>query len=179
MMSHIVILNGSPRAGGNTSQLIDAFAAGAAQTHTITQIHAATADVHPCSGCNYCYRNAAHECARKDGMQEIYAALSAAEILVVATPVYFYGVSAQLKCIIDRLHNPVRGNFKVKKLVLLAVGADEEPAVFDSLLTAYRAVLRYFSLVDGGTVLVPGVKEPGDIAGNPALEAARDLGAGL
>lgn len=112
-------------------------------------------------------------------MEDCYRQLSAADVIVIATPIYFYGVSSQLKCLIDRLHNPIRGSFKVKKLGLLAVCADKNETVFDSVITMYRSVLSYFSFEDGGMVNVCGVMEKGSIAGNPKLKAAEEMGRGI
>ena len=109
-------------------------------------------------------------------MQDIYEKFALAKVIVIATPVYFYGVSSQLKSIIDRLHNPIRNNFKVKKLVLLSVAADTIPTVFDSVKTMYDSVLKYFSLEDGGVITVFGVEKKGNIYGNNALKEAYELG---
>jgi multimeric flavodoxin WrbA len=112
-------------------------------------------------------------------MKGVYASLADADVIVAATPLYFYGVSSQLKSLIDRLHNPIRNSFKVKKLVLLAVGADTKKEVFDSLVTAYKAVLKYFSLENGGIITVNGMKNKGDIRKDAALDAARELASSL
>ena len=108
-------------------------------------------------------------------MVEIYQNLTDAQTIVIATPIYFYGVSAQLKCIFDRLYNPIRKNIKVKQLILLMVCADTIPNVFDSVITMYKLVLSYFSLTDGGIIKVSGIEKKGDIAGNPALAEAYKL----
>ena len=106
----------------------------------------------------------------------IYEKLKAADILVVASPVYFYGISAQLKAVIDRLHTPVRNGFPIKKLALLLVGAAELPELFDAIKLQYQLILNFFHLEDAGMVLVRGVKDKGDIKGNAALKEARALG---
>lgn len=112
-------------------------------------------------------------------MQEIYERLSDADVIVIATPIYFYGISSQLKCIIDRLHNPIRNSIKVKELVLLAVCADTFPSTFDSVKAMYFSILSYFSLKNAGIITVPGVPEKGDIMGNPALTEAYRQGEGF
>ncbi len=97
-------------------------------------------------------------------------------MVVIASPVYFYGMSAQLKAIVDRLHTPMRNEFQVKKLALLLVGAATLPKLFDAIKLQYQLVLDFFHLEDGGMVLVRGVKDPGDIQGTKALKEAYDLG---
>ncbi len=178
-MSRIAVLIGSPRKGGNTDILAHSFIDGAAKRHEIEVISVADTKVKGCTGCNFCYTDKDHRCVQKDGMQEIYEKLAPCDIIVVATPVYFYGVTAQLKCLIDRLHNPIRNDFAVKKLVLLSVAADTIPTVFDSVRTMYESVLKYFSLENGGVITVFGVEKKGDICGNPALRKAYELGESL
>ncbi|HNX64820.1 MAG TPA: flavodoxin family protein [Oscillospiraceae bacterium] len=178
-MSRIAVLIGSQRKGGNTEILANAFIDGASKNHEIEVISVADVKVKGCTGCNFCRTDENHRCAQKDDMQSIYEKLIPAEIIVIATPVYFYGVSAQLKCIIDRLHNPIRNKFKVKKLVLLSVAADKIPTVFDSVKTMYNSILKYFSLEDGGVVTVFGVEEKGAINNNPELQKAYKLGESL
>ncbi len=175
-MSKIAVLIGSPRKGGNTDVLARSFIDGAKINHDIEVISVADIKVNSCTGCNFCYTSENHRCMQKDGMQEIYDKLTDADIIVIATPVYFYGVSSQLKCIIDRLHNPIRNNFKVKKLVLLSVAADTIPTVFDSVKTMYSSVLKYFSLEDGGIITAFGVERKGAINDNIVLKEAFELG---
>ena len=109
-------------------------------------------------------------------MRVIHEKLKTADLIVFASPVYFYGLSAQLKAVIDRLHAPIRNELKVRKLALLLVAADTIPEVFDSILIQYKSVLSYFHLADAGKVLVRGVEAKGAIQGNPALAEARALG---
>ncbi len=109
-------------------------------------------------------------------MTKVYEKLEKTDIIVIASPVYFYGISAKLKAIVDRLHSPKRNAFKVKKLGLLLVAADTLPTVFDAIKVQYQSVLDYFKLEDEGKVLVRGVIEKGDIEGNEALEEAYNFG---
>lgn len=109
-------------------------------------------------------------------MTQIYEKLKTADIVVIASPVYFYGISAQLKAIVDRLHTPMRNEFPIKKLGLLLVGAATLPELFDAIVVQYQLVLDFFQLENIGMVLVRGVKEKGDIVGNAALKGAFDLG---
>ena len=109
-------------------------------------------------------------------MQIVYDKLECADVIVVASPVYFYGVSAQLKAIIDRLHTPMRNDFKVKKLALILVGAAVLPELFDSIKIQYQLVLNFFKLEDAGMVLVRGAKDKGDVRNTDGLDEAYRLG---
>lgn len=115
-------------------------------------------------------------CFQNDDMNLIYDKLRNADIAVIASPVYFYGISAELKAIVDRLHTPMRNKFSIKKLALLLVGAATLPNLFDSIKLQYQLILDFFNLEDIGMVLVRGVKDKGDIKENIALKEAYELG---
>lgn len=178
-MSKIIVLVGSVRKNGNTEMLANAFCEGAKENNDVEIISVADYKVNPCIGCNSCFQRKGNTCFQQDDMQLVYNKLSAADIIAVASPVYFYGLSAQLKTIIDRLHTPLRNEFKVKKLVLLLVAAATLPTVFDAIKLQYQLVLDFFKLEDAGMILVKGVKDKGDIQNNSALEKASALGRSL
>lgn len=175
-MGKIVVLVGSMRKEGNTDLLVKAFVDGASKKNEIEIISVAEYKVNPCIGCNSCFERKDNSCFQKDDMEVIYKKLAKADMIVIASPVYFYGISSELKAIVDRLHTPLRNTFKVKKLGLLLVAAATLPAVFDAIEIQYKLVLDFFKLEDAGRVLVRGVKEKGDIKGNKALEEAYKLG---
>ncbi len=173
---NILILSGSPRKGGNTELLVEAFVKGASQKHHVEVVSVHDYKVNPCLGCNACFKSKDNTCAQKDDIPIIYEKMAHADMLVIASPVYFYGLSAQLKTIIDRFHNPIRDTFPIKKMALLLVGAATLPELFDSILTEYILCLNFFKLEDAGRVLVRGVKEKGDIKNTDALNEAFKLG---
>jgi len=175
-MSKIIVLVGSVRKNGNTDVLSRAFCDGAGQNNDVEIISVADYKVNPCIGCNSCFQSKGNSCFQNDNMKIIYDKLSEADMLVIASPVYFYGLSAQLKAVIDRLHNPLRNSFKIKKLALLLVAADNLAEVFDSIITQYKLALNYFKLENAGMILVRGVKDKGDIENNKELKAAFDFG---
>ena len=175
-MSRILILVGSVRRGGNTDLLAHAFAKGAREHHDVEIVSVADYRVCPCIGCNSCFGRADHACFQKDDMAEIYRKLHHTDVLVIASPVYFYGLSAQLKAVIDRLHTPLRNSFPIQRLALLLVGAATLPELFDAIKTQYRLALKFFHLEDAGILLVRGVKDIGDIQATDALEQAFRLG---
>lgn len=178
-MGRIVILVGSMRKGGNTDLLAKAFAEGAGRNNTVEIISVADYKVNPCIGCNSCFTREGKQCFQKDDMTEIYEKLKIADMLVIASPVYFYGISAELKAIIDRLHTPMRNEFPIKKLALLLVGAATLPELFDAIKVQYQLVLNFFHLEDAGMVLVRGVNDIGDIKKTEALEEAYNFGSSI
>ena len=196
---NILIISGSPRKGGNTELLAEAFAKGAAEHHHVEIVSVRDYKVNPCLGCNACFKTNGRSseshpnlfedgrvvtdegeangvCAQMDDMAIVYEKMNQAEVLVIASPVYFYGISAQLKALIDRFHNSIRDSFHIKKMALLLVGAASLPELFDAILTEYNLCLRFFNIEDAGKVLVRGVKEKGDINNTDAQNEAYTLG---
>ncbi len=113
-MSNIVILVGSMRKNGNTDLLAQAFAEGARENNFVEIVSVADYKVNPCIGCNSCFTREGNKCFQNDDMDGIYEKLKVADMVVVASPVYFYGISAELKAVIDRLHTPMRNEFSIK-----------------------------------------------------------------
>ena len=105
-----------------------------------------------------------------------HISLRQADTVVIASPVYFYGISAQMKTLVDRLHTPMRNNFGIRRLGLILAGAATLPDLFDPILLQYRMILRFFDLEDIGTVLVSGVREKGDVRNGDGIRQAYELG---
>ena len=100
-MKNVLIIEGSPRANGNSAVLCDEFARGAEEAGcSVKRIRAARKKVAGCLGCNACLRNGG-SCVQKDDMAEIRAEMLAADVIVLASPIYFYSMTAQLKAVID------------------------------------------------------------------------------
>lgn len=176
-MSNILILSGSKRKGGNTDTLAASFAEGAKLHNTVETISIHDYKIRPCTGCNHCFKTEEHKCKKRDDMRYVYKKLAEADVVVIASPVYFYGISSQLKSVVDRLHNPIRNSFHVKKLGLLLVGGASIPNLFDAIKLQYNMILKFFNLEDIGNVCVSGVREVGAINGNAALKDAYEMGA--
>lgn len=173
---NILVLSGSPRKGGNTDLLVDAFVKGASPKHHVEVVSVHDYKINPCMGCNACFRREDHACCQKDDMQIVYEKMAKAEMLVIASPVYFYGLSAQLKTVIDRFHNPIRDTFHIHKMALLLVGAASLPELFDSILVQYELCLKFFKMEDVGRVLVRSAKDKGDVENGDSLQKAFELG---
>ncbi|WP_455530452.1 flavodoxin family protein [Ruminococcus sp.] len=178
-MSNVVILVGSVRKNGNTARLAHSFAEGAAKNNNVEIVSVADYNVNPCIGCNSCFTREGNQCFQDDDMVQIYEKLRNADIVVIASPVYFYGISAKLKAIVDRLHTPMRTTFRIRKLGLLLVGAAELANLFDPIIMQYQMVLDFFRLESIGTILVRGIKDIGDIKGSSALKEAYELGTSI
>ncbi len=156
--------------------MVEAFVRGASEKHRVEVVSVREYRVNPCKGCNVCFGREDHECCQDDDMARVYQKMAEADMLVVASPVYFYGLSAQLKAVVDRFHNPIRDTFHIKKMALLLVGAATLPELFDSILAEYRLCLNFFKIEDMGRVLAYGAKEKGDVAKGEVLKEAYELG---
>jgi arsenate reductase len=183
-------LQGSPRVKGNTSLLLSTFLAEAKRLGARTQnIHVARKDISPCQECNNCEKKGF--CLIDDDMQEIFPLLRKADIVVMGTPVFFYGPTAQMKALIDRcqtmwarkyVHKLVDPGRKWRRGFLLSLGATKGKNLFDGVsLTAkyfFDAVGARFD--DSDSLTFRGIEKAGEIAKHPtalkdAKEKARSL----
>jgi multimeric flavodoxin WrbA len=179
MAMKILILTGSPRKKGNSRLLAEAFAKGAAEAgHEITRFDTADLDIHPCIACEYCRKDGHDTCVFKDDMQSIYPQLIAADLVVLATPLYYFGIAAQLKAAIDRFF---AHNLKIrdKQAVLLAACGDGEEWVGEALKAHYLTICRYCRWQDAGMVVALGQYEIGDVEKSDYLAQAEALGKSL
>lgn len=116
----ILILNGSPRLNGNTAYMINAFKAGAQEAgHTVQIENAAHMNIHGCMGCNHCREAEKGICVQKDDMQKLYPEILAADMLVFASPIYYFTLSAQLQSVIHRTYClEIPKNIKITALIM-------------------------------------------------------------
>ena len=164
-MSKILVLNGSPRKDGNTKLLAEAFAEGAkAAGNTATVIDVA-------------FKNIAGytETPVKDDMEEVYAAAREADALIIASPMYFYGLTGQLKCCYDRLHD--LGDNHITKTGMLLCAADGSEEAFDGVVNIQKANAAFDNWEYVGEVRACSVAEPGDIKNTEFLEEAKAFAA--
>ena len=176
----ILIINGSPHTDGTTALLRDKFAEGAADAgHSITTFHACKEELHPCIGCDRC-RTTEDGCIYKDGMEKLNPLLLDADCVVFATPLYYFGMSAQIKMVIDRFYaNNTTLRSQKKKAVLLAACGDTDSVTLDALYQHYQAVCGYLHWEDAGSVQAIGMYTRPDIEKSSYPEAARALGQSL
>ena len=133
-MKKIVILNGAGKKNGNTAALIKAFREGAeAVGNTVTEFYLQTMNINGCMDCQGCARKPAGDprpCVQKDDMQQIYDAFNACDVVVFATPVYWFTISGQLKMAVDRLYAIQRNHgfdaAKKETVFLMTSGAPAE-----------------------------------------------------
>ena len=104
MSKRIVILNGSPRKKGNTSTLVKAFIEGAESAgNTVTEFFLNSMNIHGCKGCFGGHSSRERPCVQNDDMSQIYPAVKECDVIVLATPLYYWNISGQLRTAFDRL----------------------------------------------------------------------------
>ena len=176
---NILVLNGSPKMSGNTAALVDAFCRGAQEAgHTVHVFNVANLSVHPCTDCRFCFDHAG-ECAIHDDMQRIMPHLYSDDVIVFATPVYFYGFSAQIKTVLDRMICMQTSKMTVKGSVLLSPYGDTDKTVPKPMIDMYKAFTGYVGWKNLGIITADGCMDPGDIKDHKALEQAEALGRNL
>ncbi len=119
---NILALYSSPRKKSNSSFLLDTILAEAKEKHEIKSFHVAKMQILPCKGCNSCFNNEAGTCVQKDDYSTVAEAIAEADCIFMATPLYWWGVSAQLKLVIDRLYGPSYTWLKGKTIYLVVTG---------------------------------------------------------
>ena len=175
-MKKVLILSGSPRKGGNSDILCDQVAKGAAEAgNAVEKIRVADKKIGYCHACYYC-RDQAGACAIKDDMAEVLQKMIDADVIVLASPVYFYSIDAQLKAVIDR--TVARWlEVKNKEFYYIATCADSEKRATLTTLDCFRG---YADCVQGakemGVIYGTGVYEKGKIEGTPAYKQAYEMG---
>ena len=179
MGKKIVILNGSPRKNGNTSALVAAFRQGAESAgNTTEEFFLGGMDIHGCKGCFGGHSSRACPCVQIDDMVKIYPAVRECDVIVLASPLYYWNMSGQLRTAVDRLFaleegggNLLRGHGRASALLMAAEGND-----FEDVLTYYEHLAGHLRWQNLGHVLAGGNGDVGDIQGKPELEQAFALG---
>ena len=175
----ILVLQGSPNVSGSTSLLVHEFARGARMAgHDVEVVDVATLKIAPCTGCVACGYEG--PCVQSDDMDSLRRSILLADMLVFATPLYYYGMTAQLKAVIDRFcsaNSRITG--KHLKSALLAVAWNADDWTFDALEAHYNTLVRYLSLRDCGRILGRGCGTPAMTRNSAYLEAAYRLGAAV
>ena len=178
-MKNVLILEGSPRANGNSAILSEAFAKGAEEAGcSVETIRVARKKVAGCLGCNACYRNGG-ACVQKDDMAEIRDKMLAADVIVLASPIYFYSMTAQMKAVIDRTYAFYQ-DLAGKTFFFLITCAATETEFTQTMLAALRGFTSCVpNAKEGGMVLGVNAMEAGDIRKTDAPEQAYRLGKSL
>ena len=178
-MAKIMVLTGSPRKGGNSDMLADAFIEGATEAgHEVVRFDAGRAKIKGCTACNKCFTGEGACIFGDDFNTFADMLLDGVDTLVYVTPIYFYSWPAQIKACVDKMYSFLIGQRKlgITQTMLLTCGEDKDASRFDGIVKCYEIASAYCGWEDLGHLIVTSVWEKGAIAGNPALDAAREAG---
>ena len=162
MPKHILVISTSPRKGGNSETLANEFIRGAEESgNQVEKVCLYDKTISFCKGCLTCLKT--RTCIIHDDAEIIAQKMKTADVLVFATPVYYYEMSGQMKTMLDRANPLYDSDYQFRDVYLLAAAAEDEDTCFPKS--------RLAGVVFGG-----GVGAVGEIAGNPALEKAYEMG---
>ena len=137
MAKKVLILSSSPRRGGNSDRLCDRFMAGAQQAgHEVEKIFLKDRRIGYCTGCGACYGGAG-PCPQKDDAAGVIGKMVEADVIVMATPVYFYTLSAQMKTLIDRCCARYL-EMKGKEFYFILTAAEESVPMMERTVECFR-----------------------------------------
>ena len=144
----ILILNGSARAHGNTSTLTAAFKRGAEEAgNDVVELPVGRMAIRGCLGCEYCHGRGHGECIIRDDEKEVKEEMKRADMLVLASPIYFFSPSAQLEAAIQRMHaEGIPDNIRESAMILTS----GSPGVYDAAKAQYKAIFDYLGTRDRG-----------------------------
>lgn len=146
---NILVLNGSPRPHGNTAAMVEAFAEGAKESgHSVITINVCQKNIAGCLACEYCHTKGNGKCIQKDDMQEVYPILEEAEMIVLASPIYYHSFTGQLQCVINRIYALDKPKNLRKAALIMSSGSDH---VYCGAIYEYQnSFLNYLHLEDMG-----------------------------
>ena len=176
MSKNILVLSASFRKGGNSDTLCDEFIKGALESgNTVEKIYLNDYKINFCRGCGVC--NTTHKCVQKDDMEKILDKMVKADVIVMATPVYFYNMNGQMKTLIDRTV-PRYEEIKNKDFYFILAAADNSRQNMQRVLESFRGFTE--DCLEGtkekGVIYGIGAWQIGDIKSSPALKEAYEMG---
>lgn len=175
-MKNVIIITSSPRKGGNSDTLANEFANGAkAAGNSVEIIAVKDVKLQFCIGCMYCQTH--DKCVLDDKMNTLYSRIQHADVLVFATPVYYYSISGQLKTFLDRLNPLFPRNNSFKEVYLLATSADNDVHAMDGSVSDINGWISCFDGVElKGVLRGVGVSEKGDVLNTDFPAKAYEMG---
>lgn len=173
----ITVITGSPHKDGTSALLTEKFIKGAKEAgNDVFRFDAAFEDIKPCLGCGHCRVNSS-ACVYNDSMNKLNEKLIPADMVVFVTPLYYFGMSAQIKAVIDRFY---ADNCKLmesnKKAILMATAYDSNTGTMQSLEEHYKRIVHYLKWENAGVLLATGCGTRGDIEGTDYPNQAYKMG---
>ena len=157
----ILALNGSPRPNGNTAALVESFVEGATESgHQVTVVPVGQKKIAGCLGCEYCHTKGNGRCIQQDEMQQVYPLLEQAEMIVLASPIYYHGFTGQLQCAVNRIYALDKPKKLKKAALIMSSGSNH---VYCGAIYEYQnSFLNYLGLEDMGIFSAYGTENKSD-----------------
>ena len=154
MSKKVLIISASPRKGGNSDVLCDQFLLGAKEAgHEVEIMHVGKMKINGCLACEYCHGKGEGKCVQKDDMEKVMPAYKEADMVVYASPIYYFDVSAQLSAATQRVY-AIGKPAKAKKAALLLSSASPNP--FSGAIASYKDMIAFMGLEDAGIITAAG-----------------------
>lgn len=176
MSKKVVVLSTSLRSNSNSELLAKSFVEGSKESgNEVEYISLKNKDIRFCIGCLACQKLG--HCVIKDDVTDIMDSVLYADVVVWASPIYYYEMSGQMKTLIDRLNPMYSKDYRFRDIYLLATAAEEGDEVIEKAITGLNGWIDCFEKTSiKGTVLCGGVSSGGDISSNTKLKEAYNLG---
>ena len=176
MSKSVLIISTSPRKGGNSDTLAEEFTRGARETgNTVEKIEFYNKTIGFCKGCLACQKTL--RCVNHDDADTIAQKMLTADVIVFATPIYYYEMCGQMKTMLDRANPLYSAGYAFRDIYLLATAADADKSAIDGAVKGLEGWIACFEKVRlAGTVFGGGADAIGTIQGNPALDEAYEMG---
>lgn len=176
MGKRVLIVSTSPRKGGNSDTLAEEFAKGAQEAgNQVEKVELYDKTIDFCRGCLACQKTL--RCVIHDDADTIAQKMLTAEVIVFATPIYYYEMCGQMKTMLDRANPLYPSDYSFRDIYLLATAADEDTEAMDGAITGLKGWIACFEKARlAGTVFAGGVDAVGAIHGHKALKEACEMG---
>ncbi len=168
----ITVLNGSPRKE-NTSAMVDAFVEGAQEAgHEVEVIQVGKMKIAGCMGCEYCHTKGEGQCIQKDDFEKVLPAYKDCDMVVFASPIYYFTLTAQMEAAIQRVYCIGKPTKATKAAMLLSSGS---PGVYDGAVAQYKGYMAFAGIEDAGVITANGDENKSEAKLAEVREFAKNL----
>lgn len=176
MSKRVLIVSASLRTNSNSHALAESFAQGAREAgHSVEVVSLQNKTIAFCRGCLACQKTGS--CVIRDDAVEIAQKMHDAEVIVFATPIYYYEMAGQMKTMLDRANCLYGSDYAFRDIYLLSAAAEDAEGVDKRAISGLEGWIECFEHAHlAGTVFAGGVNDAGDIAGHAALQKAYEMG---
>lgn len=176
MSKNILVISAGPRKGGNSETLADAFVKGARESqNNVEKVALNDKSIGFCRGCLACQKT--QRCVIHDDADMIAQKMRSADVIVFATPIYYYEMCGQMKTMLDRANPLYTSDYAFRDVYMLSAAADDEEGTDSRAVSGLEGWISCFDKARlAGTVFAGGVTAVGDIKDHPSLEKAYQMG---